>query len=199
MSKSYFRNKNVLTYLTNFLDVNDLLKISSSNKPLNELLNPLNNDGVNKIYYNHVTKTFFEMEEDYEFDKPYREKRNNFMDTHWKNTINWKSFLIQFKKDIKNFPEQDKKITKKIYDILRIHLYLQDLRKENYHLEFSKSSLYQVFSYDKKFREICNNTYYSKYINKDYINKEGKECEIKLLRNGLFFEEELKQCYGEYK
>ena len=199
MSKTYFGNKNLLTYLTNFLDANDLLKLSSSNKPLNGLLNPLNNDAVNKAYYNHVTKTFFEMEEDFEFDKPYREKRNNYLDMYWKNTINWKSYFIQFKKDIKYFQDKDKKITKKILDILRIHLYLQDLRKENYHLEFSNSSLYQTFSYDKKFREICNNTYYSKYINKDYINKEGKDCEIKLLRNNLFFEEELKNFYGQYK
>ena len=196
MSKTYFGNKNLLTILSKFLDINKILTLSSSNKSLNVILNPLQNETVNKIYYSHVNKKFFEMEEDFDFDKSYKEKRNNLLDIYWKNTINWKSYLIQLTKDFNNYP--DKKITKKFNDIFLIHLYLHDLRKENYHLEFSNSSTYQTFSYDKKFKEFCNYNYYNKYINEEYINKKGKECEIKILRKGLFFEKELENFFDVY-
>ena len=196
MSKTYFENKNLLTLLTDFLDANGLFSLSNSNSSINGKLNPLQNDKVNKNFYKHVNKTFFEMD-DFDFSKSSKEKRENLLDIYWNNKTNWKSYLIQFTKDLNNFPE--KKIRKKFHDIFRIHLYLLDLRKENYHLEFSNSSIYQTFSYDKKYREICNNTYYSKYINKDYISKKGKESDIKILRNGLFFENELKNFYDVYK
>ena len=196
MSKTYFENKNLVTFLCTFLGVDELSLLSTSNKPLNKILNPLDNTTVNKIYYNQVNKKFFEMDEDFDFDKSYKEKRNNLLDIYWNNTFSWKSYLIQFTKHFNNYP--DKKITKKFNDIFRIHLYLQDLRKENYHLEFSNSSVYQTFSYDKKFKEMFNYNYYNKFINQEYINKKGKECEIKIKRKGLFFEKELENFYGVY-
>ena len=197
MSKTYFGNTNLLTYLTSFLDVNNLLSLSSSNKVLKGILSPSENAAVNKIFYNHVNKTFFEMDEDIESDKSYKEKRNNLLGIYWKNTINWKLYLIQLTKHFNNYP--DKKIIKRFNDIFRVHLYLPDLRNENYHLEFSNSSIYQNFLYDKKFREISIYNFYNKYINEDYINKQGKECEIKLLKKGSFFENELKNFYNVFK
>ena len=196
MSNTYFGNKNLLTYLSTFLDVNKLLTLSSSNKPLNGMLNPLQNPAVNKIFYNHVNKTFFGVEEDFEFEKSLKEEKKNLLDIYWTDTTNWKSYLIQLQKDINNYP--DKKVIKKFNDILRIHLYLLDLRKENYHLEFSNSSLYQTYSYDKKLKEFCNNNFYDKYINEDYLNKQGKDCEIKILRKDLFFEDKLKNFIDVY-
>ena len=196
MSKIFLGNKNLLEYLATFFDVNNLLTLSSSNKSLKGMLSPLENSTVNKIFYRNVNKRFFEMEEDFEFDKSYKAKKNNLLDIYWKNTINWQLYLIQLNKHFNNYPEE--KIIKKVKNILRIHLYLHDLRKENYHLEFSNSSIYQIFSYDKKNREECTYNFYNKYINEEYIKKQDKECEIKVLRTGLFFESELKNFFKAY-
>ena len=56
----------------------------------------------------------------------------------------------------------------------------------------------QIFFYDKKFIDICNYNYYKKYINENYIKNRGINCPITILKEGLYFEEELKKFISIY-
>ena len=73
----------------------------------------------------------------------------------------------------------------------------------NAFLEFPNSSLYQSNLLYKDIIENYRYSFFDKYINKDYINKQGKGCKIKSIKKklekGLLFEKELTKFYNIYK
>ena len=198
MIKNFFGKDYLLTNLSTFLDINSLLALSSANHFLKKILDPSKNIIINKIFYKYLNKRFFEKEDDDKYDshKSYKERRNHFINIYGKNTTNWKSFLFQLAKHFKDYP--NKNILKKVKDNFRIYLYLPDLRHDNLYLKFPNSSLYQSFLYIKVHDEIYQYSHYDKYINKDYINKQSKECVFQLYTNNLSFKFDLINFYRVY-
>ena len=196
MSKQLFENENLVTNIALYLEFEDILSLYSCNLALKKILNPLTNKVVNIIYFNQTTKSIFEMDDDDYFDCYNQNNRNNYLDDSWKSNINWRLFLSQTLKHFNIYPDQ--KITKNVLDAFKIHIYLSDLRKENNKLEYEYSSISQIYFYDKQFKESCNYNYHRKFINENYINNHGNNCKIELLREGLYFEDELKNFINIY-
>ena len=189
MNPQFFGNQYLITKISLYLNINDIIYFSSCNKIIHEKLYPLNNLTINSIFNYEVTQKFFEIEEDYDLDNIHKNARNHLFDNTCKINFNWKSFLSHINYHFKIY---DSKISKIFLDSFKVHMYLPDLRKENYHLEFPYSSVHQILCYDKRFKEIYKYNYYGYYINDDYFKNSGKKADIKILRKGLPFEYQLK-------
>ena len=192
---------NLLTYIASFLSYKSIVPLSLCNKFLYKILNPEENIGINNIYMQDVIREFFEFDED-----DYYKNNKNLSGKIYKMQTNWKNFLKEIIMNFKGY--EDKTIAEKVKDFFKIHMYLPDLRKENYQLEYESSSIHQIVSYDMNFRSSCNYNYYSKYITKEYMlygllkkkylnyndkkNNENieKHC-VKILKEGLRFENDL--------
>ena len=197
MSKKLLKNKNLVTNIALYLEFEDILSLYACNRNLNKILNPLSNKAINALYFNQTTKRIFEMDEDDLNDDDYNQKnRQNLLYESWKSNINWRIFLSEAFRHFKIYP--DEKIRNNVLDSFKIHIYLPDLRKEDYHLEYEYSSINQIYFYDKQFRESCSYNFHRKYINENYINNHGINCPIELLKEGLFFEEEVKNFINIY-
>lgn len=194
MNTKIFGNIYLLTKISNYLNPNEIISFSACNKTISEHLNPSNNRVINNIFYNHVGEQCFET--DYEFENINKKKRDNILDNSWNSNINWKLYLSNIFQHFKIYP--DKKISTMVLDSFKSHLYLPDLRKENNNLEFAYSSLHQIDCYDRMFKESCNYNFYGNYINNNYIINHGNGCEIKILKKGSPFENELKQFINIY-
>ena len=189
-----FKTKYLMTYISTFLTPFEIKKLLSCNKDLRTVLNPSTNSTINIIFYNYVHNHFFEIDE---YDVLHSKKNRNYLfEDSWKSSINWNLYLNQILGHFQMFP--DKNITKRVIKYLKIHLYLSDLRKENCFLEFSDSSIHLLISYDIISKDVFTYNYYGKFINDDYINNHGNGCEIKILKENLFFERELKNFITIY-
>lgn len=192
MKSDFFNKEHLLTKIIMYLKPEDILSFSSCNKAIYKKLNPCTNIAINITFCRYTNRKCFEMDEDYN-----KIHEIDLIDNCWKSNINWKLYLIQINKHFKEYP--DIEISKKVLDIFKTKLYLNDLRKENPHLEYFNSSYHQVFCYDWKFRETCNSNYYGHFINNNYIQNRGINCkEIKILRENLPFEYELKNFINVY-
>ena len=223
------KTKNLLTILCEFLPIKSIILFSHLNKTINEALNPKKNFTINLIYFQYILKTYFEYDDDYNFCK-----KKNLLSKYLHFHISWKSFMREIVDNLRIYT--NKKISQKVLDCLKIHMYLPDLRKENSNLEFESSTINQTFYYDMIFRATCNSNFYGKYITLEYMTKkiteekkedknnkiedkkenlekekckeckEDKECinkeekeGVKILREGLFFEDELKDFRNTYE
>lgn len=192
MKSDFFNKEHLLTKIIMYLKPEDILSFSSCNKAIYKKLNPCTNIAINITFCRYTNRKCFEMDEDYN-----KIHEIDLIDNCWKSNINWKLYLVQINKHFKEYP--DIEISKKVLDVFRTKLYLNDLRKENPHLEYFNSSCHQVFCYDWKFRETCNSNYYGHFINNNYIQNRGMNCkEIKILRENLPFEYELKNFINVY-
>ena len=192
MKSDFFNKEHLLTKIIMYLKPEDILSFSSCNKAIYKKLNPCTNIAINITFCRYTNRKCFEMDEDYN-----KIHEIDLIDNCWKSNINWKLYLVQINKHFKEYP--DIEISKKVLDVFRTKLYLNDLRKENPHLEYFNSSCHQVFCYDWKFRETCNSNYYGHFINNNYIQNRGINCkEIKILRENLPFEYELKNFINVY-
>ena len=192
MKSDFFNKEHLLTKIIMYLKPEDILSFSSCNKAIYKKLNPSTNIAINITFCRYTNRKCFEMDEDYN-----KIHEIDLIDNCWKSNINWKLYLVQINKHFKEYP--DIEISKKVLDVFRTKLYLNDLRKENPHLEYFNSSCHQVFCYDWKFRETCNSNYYGHFINNNYIQNRGMNCkEIKILRENLPFEYELKNFINVY-
>ena len=193
------KNGNLSTNICWYLEAEDIIQFGEINK---KNFNPDKNIILNLIYMINVIRTFFI------FDKDDLKNNNYIFFKNKQNLLaiiqlkkNWQIIFKELKTHLNNY--KDEAIVKKVKDIFKIHMFLPDLRKENYHLEFESSSIHQTFSYDINFRNLCTYNFYSKYINKDFMeqilenktetNEQNKNVkEIKILRENLYFEYELK-------
>ena len=187
------KNGNLLSFICSFLTLKDILKLSHCNKSLRNSLNPEDNNTINNIFFYFLIANFFENE--YNF-----KNKKNLSGNLMKLSKNYKEFLIELNKSIHSCKNES--IRKKVINCFRIHMFLPDLRKENVHLEYESSTIHLMFCYDMLFRTTCTYNYYGKYISKEYMlsdvnknkgdKKNSEVSEIKILKEGLYFEEELK-------
>ena len=181
-----FKNNYLLSEISTFLQYKDILLFSQCNKELNKLLEPKNNIVINTIFLLSIIDEFFEIEH----SNYKNENKKNLLGKNIEFSCDWKLFLKQFKVYFSKYEE--KTIALKVLDFFRIHLYLPDLRKECFHLEFENSSIHQLINYDFNSRLIHTYNYYSKYITfESIILHPEKNAEIKILREKLAFEDAL--------
>ena len=197
--KKCIKISNLLTHICEYLKDKEIIIFSHSNKSINDSLNPNQNLIINKIFLQSLIEKYFEF--DYDTENNYRILKNKknlssrFLNSH----KNYKEFMKELSRNFNRYNNEN--IRKKVLDCFRIHMYLPDLRKENVHLEFESSSIHLMVSYDMLFRATCTYNYYSKFITKEYMLNEFNKSEIdnkslvkeiKILREGLYFEKELK-------
>ena len=192
-------NEHLLTRLCLFLEPKDTISLLESNKSIKRKLNPLSNSITNKMFYYGATRSFFTMDELFDEKTNFAYDEKELLENPWNSKINWKSFLCQINAHFKSFP--DKEISQKVLNYFKNHIYLSDLRKENYTLEYKYSSNHQTICYDKNINEKIVFSHYNKYINNNYLSCEnGRQSRIKIMRKGLPFEDELlrfKNVYDE--
>ena len=177
-------NINYLNLIVAYLDIKEILYLSMCNKILNKNLNPNNNQYINILFYVIIQKNFFD------YDKSEFLDKKNLLGKNLIFKINWKKYLDKLLINFIVYKEE--KIRKKVKDFFRIHIYLPDLRKENYILEFPNSSIIQMRNYDIIINQIHVYNYYSKYITPEFIlNPDEKEGKISILREKLIFEDYL--------
>ena len=198
-----FYSEHLLTNISTFLNPNEIALFQSCNKTIKAKLNPMKNPTINVIFYYYTTQKFFN---DEDLDEESIHDRKKIIENSWISSINWKIYYNQIFLHFKIYP--DVNISTKFLDAFKIHIYLLDIRKENYHLEFASSTVHQLINYDKKFREKLTYNFYEKYINDNYISHNGNDYNIKILKEGLSFENELINyiniyndiiCHEEYK
>ena len=181
-----FKNKHLLTQIVVFLPYKDIISFSLCNQELNKLLDPNNNIIINTIYLLSTIDEFFEIEQTHYKN----ENKKNLLGKNIHFSCDWKIFLKQFKVYFDKC--EDKTISLKVLDFFKIHIYLPDLRKECFHLEFENSSINQLSAYDFNSRLIHTYNYYSKYITfENIILHPEKNAQIKILREKLTFEDAL--------
>ena len=78
------------------------------------------------------------------------------------------------------FNYEDKAICKKVLDFFKLHLYLPDLRKENFHLEYEFSTTHQYICYDLIERRLINLHRFKKHITKEYLLESMKNPDTKI-------------------
>ena len=195
----YLKNEYLLTNILSYLELDEILVFFTFNKDIGGKINPETNPIINNLFYQYASNKLYKFDHDNESDKGKEAKEANRKDifkTCLKKGTNWRLFLSKASHDM--FCFSDETIKKRVLNCFKIHVFLPDLRKENQHLEFVHSTSHQLFCYDKKYRDGCSHNFYSKYINENYINKHGEECVVKILREGLFFEKELKNFINTY-
>ena len=194
-------NKALYKLLSNYDDKNDknsknniiINNINNHNK--NDENNSDNNNNNNKHNYNSTINLIFLfsiIDEYFELDiTDYKnENKKNLLGKNIDFEVDWKLFLKHFRFQFAQCKDQE--IRKRVHDFFKIHIYLPDLRKECFHLEFEKSSIHELFSYDINSRLIHTYHYYSKYINfENLILHPENKCKVKILREKLKFEESL--------
>ncbi len=191
-------NKYQLANILSYLSLNDILKFYRLNKSINGKLSKETNPIINSFFYENVTKTLYSSHFDEKLNKNNNKiNRNDLFNTCWKSDEDWRLFLSKAKHDLLIFPDEE--VKNRFCICFKFHLYLPDLRKKNDYLEYNHSTIHQEICYDKKFREACSHNYYSKFINEEYINNNSNESTIKILREGLYFEKQLKNYIETYQ
>ena len=187
--KNTLHIKNILGNIIKFLPYNNIIVLSQCDKALYQEIDPISNSLVNNIFLENVYQSYFNSK-DYNITN-----KKNLSDYYLESKINWKSFLKELYLNFNDY--EDKDIANKVLDFFKLHLYLPDLRKENFHLEYEFSSTHQYICYDLIERRIINLHRFKKHITKEYLidslkNPDKKnEITIKPIRKGEFFEKEL--------
>ena len=179
-----FENINYLQIIVAYLDIKAIEYLSMSNRTLKYLLDPKNNSYVNTLFLLKIINEFFD------FDKSYNKNKKILLGKIIKYKVNWKQYYNQL---IINFSKcEDQMINKKIRDFFRIHIYLPDLRKDCFILEFQNSTIHQMKCYDTKINLMKTYNYYSRYFNPELVlNKNEDNGKIVILREKLIFEDYL--------
>ena len=184
---SIFQNKNILNIVIKYLPIIDINNFSLCCKHIKKMLDPDTNPIINFIILIEIINKYFELDpsNNYIIKNKYILLGKNI-----KFGMNFKLFLKQLKSELNVY--KDNQIGKRIKDFIKIHIFLPDLRKENFTLEFENSSIHELYSYDINQRLIHTYNFYSKYIRIDnvIIHPESKKP-IKILREKLLFEESL--------
>ena len=179
-----FENINYLQIIVAFLDLKSLMYLSLCNKKIKDMLDPGNNEYVNTLFFLRIMNDF------YDFDKIYYKNKKNLLGKNLKFDVDCRYYLNQL---YINFSLcKDQKIRKKVIDFFRIHIYLSDLRKEVFILEFQNSTMNMMKCYDYNINLIHTYNYYSKYMTPEYIlNTKENNGKIVVLREKLIFEDYL--------
>jgi len=146
--------------ITKFLDNRDLFNYYRVDKLTYKRFY---NDNLNNRIYKVIIKKIFTFDDDEEMD----------IQINGHATVKWTNYI----QDLMQLIDQFGDYKQKILDIMQIHLYLPDLRKERI-TDYKKLTNYIVYCIDCNYRQQHTNNY--------YIKRFGR-----ILREGLCFEKEL--------
>ena len=182
-----FKNINYINLIVVFLKVDEIVKLSLCNKKINELLDPNNNNLINLIFLITLISKYFELDP----SNNYIIKNKYILSDKIKFGKNFKLFLKEIIDGLDVYKES--KIGKRIADFFKIHIFLPDLRKECFTLEYENSSIHMLYCYDINLRLLNTYNFYSKYIRVEDIilHHNEKPKPIRILRERLLFEEYL--------
>ena len=187
-----FKRRNYLNLIIEFLQPIEIVILSLCDKELNKLLDPKNNNNIiNTIFMFTIKEKYFELE-----NINYKNKKN-LLGKNISFPYDMKLFLKQM---FIHFGKYKKEISVRVQDFFRIHIYLPDLRKEVFNLEYENSSINMIFHYDINSRLIHTYNFYSKYITfENVIVNNDKKAQIKVLREKLNFENCIINFYNLFK
>ena len=182
----------LLNIVLGFLDPKSIMNFSLVNIKIKKILDPSTNEYINTVYLVKLINDFFEYDN--------LSKKYNLLGKNLQFKTNWRSELIELNINFSVCKEE--KIRKKLRDFFRIHIYLPDLRKECFVLEFPNSTIHILKCYDIHVNLIHIYNYYSKYFTPELIlNQDIGNGKIIILRERLIFEEYLinfKQLFYDY-
>ena len=182
----------LLNVVLGFLDPKSIMNFSLVNIKIKKILDPSTNEYINTVYLVKLINDFFEYDN--------LSKKYNLLGKNLQFKTNWRSELIELNINFSVCKEE--KIRKKLRDFFRIHIYLPDLRKECFVLEFPNSTIHVLKCYDIHVNLIHIYNYYSKYFTPELIlNQDIGNGKIIILRERLIFEEYLinfKQLFYDY-
>ena len=212
-----FQNPNLLDIICMYLNIKEILYLSMCNWNLKKILDPNDknddkndskdnknsenfansntnqntdqNSDSNSSQYVNVLFYFTIQNEFFDFDKSIFKSKKNLLGKIHNFRVKWKKYLIKLLINFSIYKEEN--IRKKIKDFFRIHIYLPDVRKECFILDYPNSSLLQMKSCDITINRIHTYNYYSKYIKPELILNPDEKGEIIVLREKLIFEDSL--------
>ena len=184
---SIFKYENITSIIIKYLTISDIINLSLCSKDIKKMLDPDNNNNINFIFLIEIINKYFDLDptSNYIIQNKYILLGKNI-----KFGMNFKLFWKKLKIALDVY--KDNQIGKRIKDFIKIHIFLPDLRKECFTLEFENSSIHELYSYDINQRLVHTYNFYSKYITIDnvIIHPESKQP-IKILRERLLFEDSL--------
>ena len=138
---SIFKYANITNIIIEYLIVIDIIKLELCCKDIKEMLDPNTNPIINFIYLLEAINKYFELDpaSNYIIKNKYILSGKNI-----KFGKNFKLFLRELKYELDVY--KGNLIGKRIKDFIKIHIYLPDLRKENFTLEFENSSIHELYS-----------------------------------------------------
>lgn len=162
------KNINLWNSIIKYLNIKDIIQLSSTNKRFRVDLNNKTNLIVNNKWREFFDKKFYRISE----EKTENEELNN-SDEGLK--IDFK-FLYYKILSCKNTLEK-LTVSEDIFDILKSQCYLLKIRKSNKLIEYSNSSLHQTYFYDIQKNENSLYKFYNNFFNQQNQNLPNNDLE----------------------
>ena len=185
---SIFNNEIIVTNISKYLNLKELLLFSSVNKAMYfTKLNPVYNSIVNSHYRTLIFNKFYLNDLD---DNEKAKNKDEFLDDYKITNNNWKQIFINLNHHYYDYNFIVKKeYAKDVFFRFKLHLYLPFIRKGNKVLENKESSLHQYYFYDfDKNKTVF--IYYDKFLDLENNGFNRKNSENFLFRKNLVFENE---------
>ena len=185
---SIFNNEIIVTNISKYLNLKELLLFSSVNKAMYfTKLNPVYNSLVNSHYRTLIFNKFYLNDLD---DNEKAKNKDEFLDDYKITNNNWKQIFINLNHHFYDYNFIVKKeYAKDVFFRFKLHLYLPFIRKSNKVLENKESSLHQYYFYDfDKNKTVF--IYYDKFLDLENNGFNRKNSENFLFRKNLVFENE---------
>ena len=185
---SIFNNEIIVTNISKYLNLKELLLFSSVNKAMYfTKLNPVYNSIVNSHYRTLIFNKFYLNDLD---DNEKAKNKDEFLDDYKITNNNWKQIFINLNHHYYDYNFIVKKeYAKDVFFRFKLHLYLPFIRKSNKVLENKESSLHQYYFYDfDKNKTVF--IHYDKFLDLENNGFNRKNSENFLFRKNLVFENE---------
>ena len=185
---SIFNNEIIVTNISKYLNLKELLLFSSVNKAIYfTKLNPVYNSIVNSHYRTLIFNKFYLNDLD---DNEKAKNKDEFLDDYKITNNNWKQIFINLNHHYYDYDFIVKKeYAKDVFFRFILHLYLPFIRKSNKVLENKESSLHQYYFYDfDKNKTVF--IHYDKFLDLENNGFNRKNSENFLFRKNLVFENE---------
>ena len=185
---SIFNNEMIVTNISNYLNLKEILLFSSVNKAMYfKKLNPVYNSIVNSHYRSLIFDKFYLNDLD---DNKKAKNIDEFLDDYEITNNNWKQIFINLNHHYFDYDFIFKKeYAKDVFFRFKLHLYLPFIRKSNKVLENKESSLHQYYFYDFDKNKVVFN-HYDKFLDLENNGFNRQNSENFLFRKNLVFENE---------
>ena len=177
-------SKNLVNNIMKFAVYEDKISFAKSNKCVESNFNPTDNEEANIQFFSCYEKKFISEE-----DEDYFNIENENIE--FESGMNWGQKMQELESHETKMKILDEKANKSIDFIFRYHIYLPDLRKPDYYLEFNNSSIFTTRLYDINKSNSYESRYYDKRFTEGYmLDLEGNKNIIPL-RERQYYEKEL--------